>query len=299
MHTCDGGRAGVSQSPRCDPGPEFLTTNVAEPRNIRPVPFSGIETNGPEEPHQGVFIVQGTNLRVSNISFSIDRATGEVTASPVQLETSIDVWSEWLQVAIDRAVAAAEIEDEAEEAHVAGDDNTLGVLLRRVMREGMQAIAAAAFAIEGFQDGVHARMPVPDALLQTWRANRTAQHTRVAETLRRATKVTNKQSQTLATATASAFRFRRLAVHPSAQFASPALHPRFGRVMEHKFVVFRAENAAAAARLAVEVIAFCIGHPKRPSNDYREWLSAQQTTLDPIVDGWPPRFEPLRLSEEQ
>lgn len=279
--------------------PGVLNANLAEPRLIRPVPFSRIETNGPEEPHQGVFIVQGTNLRVSNISFSIDRATGEVTASPVQLETSIDVWSEWLQVAIDHAVAAAEIEDEAEVARGAGDDNTLGVLLRQVMREGVQAIAAAAFAIEGFQDGVHARMPVPDALLQTWRANGTAQHSRVAETLRRATKVTNKQSQALAAITASAFRFRRLAVHPSAQFASPAHHPRFSRVMEHKFVVFRAENAAAAARVAVELIAFCISHPKRPSNDYCEWLTAQQTTLGPIVDGWPQRFEPLRLSQEQ
>lgn len=153
------------------------STNVAKSRDSWPVPFRCIETNGSDKKaHQGVFIVQGTNLRVSNISLSIDRTTGEVTAAPIQLETSIDVSPEWLKVAIDHAVTAAEIEDEAEVAHHAGDDTALGTQLRQVMREGMQAIAAAAFAIEGFQDGVQARMPVPDTLLQTWRANGTAQH---------------------------------------------------------------------------------------------------------------------------
>lgn len=276
------------------------STNVAKSRDSWPVPFRCIETNGSDKKaHQGVFIVQGTNLRVSNISLSIDRTTGEVTAAPIQLETSIDVSPEWLKVAIDHAVTAAEIEDEAEVAHHAGDDTALGTQLRQVMREGMQAIAAAAFAIEGFQDGVQARMPVPDTLLQTWRANGTAQHTRVAETLRRVTRVTNKQSQALATITADVFRFRRMAVHPSAQFASPAHHPRFGRTMEHKFAAFRAESAAASTQLAVELIAFCVGHPKRPSDGYREWLMAQQSTLDSVVAAWPPRFDPLRLSADE
>ena len=124
------------------------STNVAKSRDSWPVPFRCIETNGSDKKaHQGVFIVQGTNLRVSNISLSIDRTTGEVTAAPIQLETSIDVSPEWLKVAIDHAVTAAEIEDEAEVAHHAGDDTALGTQLRQVMREGMQAIAAAAFAI--------------------------------------------------------------------------------------------------------------------------------------------------------
>jgi hypothetical protein len=98
----------------------------------------------------GVFVSNGMDLRVSNVSFNLE--TGEV--APVTIDVRLDTWNHWLYIAResrDKAEAALVNVLEASEKN---DDNILGGALEQEFRHGMAAVSAAAFAIDAFYASV-------------------------------------------------------------------------------------------------------------------------------------------------
>jgi hypothetical protein len=119
----------------------------------------------------------------------------------------------------------------------------------------MQAITAAAIAMDAFYGCVKERIEIPQETRDIWRKNRTARHAHVSEVLRLAFRIGPKSFARLRTTVKEIMRFRDLAVHPSGEHDAPVLHPALKVGVEQRFVAFSSENAQQATSLAISIIA--------------------------------------------
>jgi hypothetical protein len=161
----------------------------------------------------------------------------------------------------------------AREATKGADDEHFNAALEREFRRGMQAVGAAAFAVDAFYASVveHA----PDVRV---RAKSRAKS--IAATFGRGFVLTNPQQATARTLVVQVFRFRDWAVHPPAKFVAPVRHPAFGLGMDPRFITFGLENATAA-RIGVHRLLWLLLH--RPRERYAglvEWATASRELLD-------------------
>jgi hypothetical protein len=89
----------------------------------------------------------------------------------------------------------------------------------------MQAVMAAAIAIDAFYALIQTHVQLPSSLITQWRTIRTARYTQVTEVLRRAFHLKQKGTAALRQNLKEIYRLRDLAVHPSGKIEAPILHP--------------------------------------------------------------------------
>jgi hypothetical protein len=236
----------------------------------------------------GVWFTKGSHIRATNVGWTIDRATGEVTAEPVVLHLAVDTWHHWLEMALDNvcvAMASAAEADAAIDRGADGDDAADAVV--REMRASMAAISFAAFALEAFYAAVVERSPAPPELVERWQAKSASRHRRLFESLSVSFIYPNDHAREYRQILRSVFGLRDQLVHPNASFHPAAWHPRFGRGADVRIVRFRAYNAFAATIVVHSLIRRSLERP-RPGvpQALREWLPAAQTNSDAIRDRW-------------
>src|SRR5258708_22063115 len=100
-----------------------------------------------------------------------------------------------------------------------------GETLERVFRPSMKAMTAAAIAIDGFYAAVQKKIRIDPALINKWKANKTARYSQVAETVRIAYQLKPKGSKAFRDNIREIYKFRDQAVHPSAAMEEAILHP--------------------------------------------------------------------------
>lgn len=142
----------------------------------------------------------------------------------------IDLWPDWIANAIenaDRAQAATEAAEPGEE-----------------LRASMQAITAAAFAVEAFGNLVKPR--------DKTRHQSTAR--RIAATMAAEMSLTDDEVDRIDSHFAALFSTRNKAVHPLGQMTQPVLRERDG-VYQHPFNVwFGAENAVPLVQETLAIL---------------------------------------------
>jgi hypothetical protein len=201
----------------------------------------------------GVFISRFVTLTLSDltISFGPEGSSGSSKAL-----VSYDVCPIWLEIAIEHLKAANEANSEMTKtwADPATAGDAKGETLERVFRYSMQAMTAAAVAIDGFYAAVQKKIKIDPALIDKWKANKTARYSQVAETIRIAYQLKPKGSKAFRDAIKEIYKFRDQAVHPSAAMEEAILHPDIDVGVERRFVVFRYDNALQIVRIAVMMI---------------------------------------------
>ena len=126
--------------------------------------------------------------------------------------------------------------------------------LEREFRAGMQAVVAAATAIDAFYASVKLRIELPAELTTAWRRNGTARPTQVDEVLRRAFLFGAAHQRDLPITTGEIDKLRDRAVHLTAEATRPVLHPVINRLTEWRFDAFSFPIASQIVSGAMAVI---------------------------------------------
>jgi hypothetical protein len=191
----------------------------------------------------GVFISPGVtvSLPIGGLAFWMDES-GEFQAS-ASLHVHYDVCPIWLRLASRHLADAEDRKVERIAAWQTDDQDARARTLEQEFESSMQAVMAAAIALDALYQTLCDKIKLPDYLMEVWKKNGTSRHRRIAEVARRAFSLTQEGSAILRQDVKEIFRFRDMAVHPAGKTAAPVLHPELQVGVEWRLDAFRADNA--------------------------------------------------------
>ncbi len=241
----------------------------------------------------GVFITRGMTVTIPagglRISFGADAPEPTVT-----LHVHFDVCPTWCELAmrhVEAAKAAAEARkiawQTAEDTPAANDAKAM--TLEKEFEASMQAVMAAAIAVDALYAVLQEYIEVPDELLKKWRERRTARYSQVAEVIRRAFNLKRNGVRLLLENLKKIYRLRDLAVHPSGKVQEAVLHPELGVGVEWRFVYFRAETSEGAVNAATAIVRDLAFQGKPVSDQTANYLNGLRARLNDLF----PQGHPL------
>jgi hypothetical protein len=246
---------------------------------------------------RGIYVVKGMSLRLGKFSFSL--GDDGLKMSPIAVELALDMTPFWLQIAMSHLDRARSFHTTVLDAHSRDDDEERSQNLEFEFLESMQAIVAAAVALDAFHASIKEHVQLPAGLVEKWRERRTARYKQVVEVLRRAFILQKRPVVNLRRAFRDVYRFRDWAVHPSGNYSPPVPHPDLEVATEWRFVAFSYGNARKIVR-AVLAFAFLLTS-KPPSNASEPFVNLCKKTLariDPLCSEWRARYGRLTDSDE-
>ena len=169
----------------------------------------------------------------------------EVAVVELQLDTCVH----WLEIALEN-LANAKLAHEALLQEPSGSPS-LGSLLDREFKASVQATFAAATFFEALYATAMERNPPKGSRAPGKARKRPTRYAVVAEQLRRSFGLRKQGMANLRSVLSEVYRFRDQAVHPSATFSEPVLHPDLRVGVERRFVMFCASSAQQLVRAAL------------------------------------------------
>jgi hypothetical protein len=213
----------------------------------------------------GVFISRGMTVAVpaGGLTLGVNghgNATGNLT-----LHVRFDVCATWSELAL-RHLEDAKVKRVARQAAWAGSNaEHKAATLEREFEVSMQAIMAAAIAIDAFYSIIQTHVELPPSLIAQWRTKRTSRSSQVTEVLRRAFQLKPRGTAALRQNLREIYRLRDLAVHPSGKIEAPILHPEINVGVEWRFAYFRAHNAELIVNAATWIL-WDLAHSGQPKD---------------------------------
>lgn len=169
----------------------------------------------------------------------------EVAVVELQLDTCIH----WLEIALEH-LANAKLAHDALLVEPSGSP-AVGSLLDREFKASVQATFAAATFFEALYATTMERNPPKPARVTAKPRKRPTRYAVVAEQLRRSFGLRKQGMANLRSVLVEVYRFRDQAVHPSATFSEPVLHPALCVGVERRVVMFCARSAQELVRAAL------------------------------------------------
>jgi hypothetical protein len=163
-----------------------------------------------------------------------------------RVELQLDTCVHWLEIALDHLSFAKTAHAALIEAKASGSD--FADLLDREFKTSMQAAVAAATFFEALYAATLERVP---STLPYNPSNRQSRSARVTEQLRKSFGLRKQGTANLSSVLREVYRFRDEAVHPSASFNEPVLHPQLQVGVEKRFVMYCYESARQLVRAAL------------------------------------------------
>ena len=235
----------------------------------------------------GILITRG-----SRVSIPVDGAVlnldddGRVTGGSVNLHVAYDMHPQWLMIAIEHTEKCVEAAKLVDAIWTDGSQPEQVAALEAELREGMQAITAAAIATDSFYSTMKEICPVPKALAEKWREGKTARYKQVAETLRITFNIKQLLFGQIRKGLKQLFDWRDQAVHPTSKSSEPVAHPRLAVSTELRLAVYSSDNAMNVAKFALNLIGLLIAHPPLKKQRLVEHCQFEKTVIYPIIDAW-------------
>jgi hypothetical protein len=231
----------------------------------------------------GVFVTKGMTFAVpaGGLTISLDVPTG----GTMSIEVHFDVGPTWLEIALHHLEDAKLKQALRVEAWKGQDDEAKAAALEREFEASMQAIMAAAIAIDAFYAVVQTKIKLPPDLVRTWRMKKTARYAQVSEVFRRAFSVRANEARVLRQNLQAIYKLRDQAVHPTGKTKTPVLHPELEVGVEWRFVAFCFANADRAVRETVNSLCQLITNGK-----------PQNSAMQAYADGFRPKLQALSLN---
>ncbi len=239
-----------------------------------------------------VFVAEGSSLRLrfpqGLLRISDD---GSVEALPVETELLLDTWQFWLRIAMEQEEIARTARDDLILA-VENDDKEAKMLaLRGELQAAMTSIVAAAFTFDAFYSGITHRIPAfPEQA--AWKKNRRPRAVRVAETIRRAFKISRRDPGELVKTMKELFKFRNWAVHPPSEFTKPVFHPVLKVGTDWRYAAFSASNCGKTTDTALTILTHCFDNPKPHLPEIEKWCEFGRSVTAPLKEEWTSRYSP-------
>ena len=238
-----------------------------------------------------MFITKGMQIRVPVGGLKL---SSDGTAS-LEVEVLLYTHSYWLDIALDHLERAATAETALKAAWGGSDEELKGKFLESLFAASMQAIVAAAVALDAFYAAVKVHRPVAPDVVKAWAKNKTSRPTQIAEVLRSCFKLNAASFAEFKKILGQLFEWRDWTVHPPAHFRAPLLAPHLGVATEWRFAIYSAENARRAVGFAIRVLAQLLRKP-RPGKDRLEtFCSESQPLVAKAVMRFEGAFGPLNL----
>lgn len=202
----------------------------------------------------GIFISRGMTIAVPPGGLILGLNKDGKIDGKLTLHVRFDICPTWVEIALRHMQDAVAKKSSREKAWSLPDESQGASALEAECEASMQAITAAAIALESFYAIVQQNVQMPEDLMAKWRLKRMARFKQVAEVLRRAFRLKPKGVAALRQNLREIYRLRDLAVHPSGKIDAPILHPELDVGVEWRFAFFRATNAEAIVNVATGVI---------------------------------------------
>lgn len=245
-----------------------------------------------KESHDGLFLVEGGQLRLSGLSISISN-DGEIDSEQPDIKLRYDVCPDWLEIAWHHLEANWAAAGKIQEFLLEKNDDAVGEALKEEFTYGMQSIVASCTAMEAFFEVIKDLSGLPPKLTATWREKRTAKYARIAETIRFAFGIDNTSAGKIREFLKESFSFRDKAVHPNQTFVHPAVHPELNKAVDVKFVLFRHHNAKAILGLTLSfVYQLCI-YNKIKKEDIQDYSDQLVSKVKPQFERWESKYGKL------
>ena len=148
------------------------------------------------------------------------------------------------------------------------------------LQEGLVAITAFAFAVDGFYDTIRQELGChPD---QTRRRNRTGRDAQAAETLRYHFKLDPRFSAQHRTVISELFRFRSRAVHSDSKFVAPNYRPQLDAGVHPHLITFSGPHSVQCRALVLELFQRILERARalHTVEEDAGWLDRGQAGLD-------------------
>jgi hypothetical protein len=246
-------------------------------------------------PEPGVLITKGmrVGIPIGGLQVKVGE-DGRVEAS-LQLHTELDLCHFWLTIGATHVREANRARNMLSAAKQVHDDDGLSQALETEFAAGMEAMMAAAVAIDAFYASIKERSPVPPEISKAWQKNKTARYSQIAEVFRMAFHLpAEPDSGQIRKILKEVFRFRDLAVHPPAGTAAPAVHPDLNQASDWRYAAFCFHNAKESMRMALNVVTELASKACRGvASPVRSYCESLQVLARPIVDAWEAEFGPI------
>lgn len=202
----------------------------------------------------GIFISRGMTISIPPGGFSLSFGDDGAVNSSLTLHVRFDVCPTWIELALRHLADAIEARSNRQGAWAETNEEAKASTLEREFEASMQAVMAAAIALDAFYSVIQPHVAIPPDLVERWRTGRTARSSQVAEVVRRAFRLKPKGTAALRTNLKEIFRLRDLAVHPSGKIEAPIYHPELDVGVEWRFAFFRASSAELVVNAATGML---------------------------------------------
>ena len=193
-----------------------------------------------------------------------------------------DVCPTWLELAI-RHLSDAHVAQVARiEAWKSADENAKAGALQWEFEASMQAIVAAAIAIDALYAAVRPKVKLPQLLVEKWREKHTPLYIQASEVLRRALSLTPRAASALRQNLGEISRFRNLAIDPSGATDAPVLHPELRVGVEWRFAYFRCDNALLIVKVTLRLVLELLASAKPQDADVQAYVNALWSRVEPL-----------------
>jgi len=213
----------------------------------------------------GISISRGMTVAVPVGGLTIGIGdNGNVTGN-LALHVRFDVCPTWMEIALRNLQEAKANRADREAAWAGTDEEQKAATLEREFEASMQAIMAAAIAVDAFYSLMQTHVVLPPSLVEQWRTKRTSRYSQITEVLCRAFHLKPKGTAALRQNLKEIYRLRDLAVHLSGKIEAPILHPELNVGVEWRFAYFRAHNAELIVNAATWIL-WDLAHGGKPKD---------------------------------
>ena len=231
----------------------------------------------------GIFIMKGLTLGIGAGSRLEFNEAGELQAH-FNWQLHFDVAPTWLRIALDHATSAEEQRLKRVAAWAGLDENLKAATLQAEFKDSIQAVVAAATAVDATYASLFQLIAIPPALKESWQKNRTPRFAQVSEVFKRAFALGNKSTAIVYQNVRETYKLRDLAVHPAGVSKPPVWHSEMKVAVEWQFDTYRSKNAALIVA-AVSRLYWQLAHNTKPKNpkvqQYAENLKVYLAELFP------------------
>ena len=238
----------------------------------------------------GVRVSRGVTFAIPPGGIIVDATTG--TMKLVQFHLRLNLAIEWLEIAVEHLQAAEASQREWLDQQERGED--INPALNREFKASMQAMVASGTFFEALYSATREAMPTALRATATEGRGKGKRSAVVIEQLKRAYGLRKNGTANLTSVVSEIYRFREEAVHPSASFGPPAIHPLLGQYVERRVAMFTFPNAKLLVRatLAYAKILPTIGQKRGPA-EAKDLCTYLLASCQPLVTVWENNYGPL------
>jgi hypothetical protein len=218
---------------------------------------------------------------------------GEVTGT-LTMRLAYNRVPPWSRSALAHLRASRDANGRLLAAHAAHDKDAKGDACAVQCIAGMEAAAAAWTAIDALYGALKVVANLPTPSPSSSERKKTARYKQIAELFKNVFQLPQNEFNTLRDALEKLSDYRDPVAHPTGDFQDPLMYPGLGEVMERRFVLYRFENARAAANSCLSIVWQLLHIPLRQGREgATDFVRATKELLHPILSQWEAEFGPM------